>query len=53
MEGWNHGKTRVKPYYHGDHIKDQDNYVLGKEVDWAIFAVAMGFLIFTICIFVF
>ncbi|MBP3226463.1 MAG: zinc ribbon domain-containing protein [Methanobrevibacter sp.] len=53
MGGWNHGKTRVKPYYHGDHIKDQDNYVLGKEVDWAIFAVAMGFLIFTICIFVF
>ena len=49
--GWNQPKSTRKPYYHGDHIKDPDHYVLGKEADWIFFAAAMGFLIFTIFIF--
>lgn len=50
MGSWNGGYRRrtKKAYYHGDHIKDTDPYVFGKEVDWIIFAFAFGFLIFTI-----
>lgn len=50
MGKWNGGyrRTNKKPYYHGNHIKDTDPYVLGKELDWAFFAVAVAFLIFVI-----
>ena len=51
MGSWRQDTTSTKlPYYHGEHIKKPDPYVLGKEVDWILFAITIAFLIFAIFI---